>query len=262
MDSKLTPLHELIQSYYTKRIIERESCCSGGSCCSSPENPLLEQFAILPLEEQPASFGCGDPLTLAELQPGQIVLDLGSGTGYDCFLASNRVGSSGRVIGVDMTPQMILQATRTAQRLGLTNVEFRLGYLENLPFESDSVDVIISNCVINLTPDKPRVLGEAYRVLKPGGKLAITDVISQRELPSSLRENAEAWAACISGAITIKEWEQILSALGFQEIQISLNDPFISEPGTAILGEDDSIGITADPGHGVVSARICARKGK
>ncbi|PWH15890.1 MAG: arsenite S-adenosylmethyltransferase [Anaerolineae bacterium] len=225
MTSSPSPLHDQIQRYYTTRVLQKESCCSSSSCCSTRDAHPALPFAHLPAEEQPISFGCGDPLLIAELQPGQVVLDLGSGTGYDCFLAAKQVGESGKVIGVDMTPQMILQATQTAQRLGLSNVEFRLGYLENLPLDSNSVDVIISNCVINLTPDKPQVLSEAYRVLKPGGKLAITDVICLQPLSAELRQDLEAWAACIAGAITKDEFSQILAAVGFRDIQIVLSDP-------------------------------------
>ncbi|MCS6907192.1 MAG: arsenite methyltransferase [Anaerolineales bacterium] len=262
MTSTLSPLHDLIQSYYAKRVEQRESCCSSSSCCASADSLPLSPFESLPAEVQPISFGCGDPLTIADLQEGQVVLDLGSGTGYDCFLAAKRVGDSGKVIGVDMTPQMIQQATQTAQRLGLSNVEFRLGYLEDLPIDSNSVDVIISNCVINLAPDKHRVLCEAYRVLKPGGRLAVTDRVSLRPLPAALREDAEAWAACIAGAITKDEWAQILSAVGFKEIEITLSSSLETQPETVLEKGVRNAKSAREPLHFVVSARITAIKAK
>lgn len=262
MTSSPSPLHDLIQSYYTKRVQEKSNCCATSSCCSSIDSLPSSQFEGLPAEAQPISFGCGDPLTIADLQPGQIVLDLGSGTGYDCFLAAKQVDESGKVIGVDMTPQMIEQATQTAQRLGLSNVEFRLGYLENLPIDSNSVDVIISNCVINLAPDKYQVLSEAYRVLKPGGKLAVTDIVSLRPLPPALQADTEAWAACIAGAITKGEWMQILSAVGFKKIEITISEPLTNQPETELVEEMVNEKGASGPMHSVVSARITAIKGQ
>jgi len=257
MRSSPSQLHKQIQQYYTAKVLQKEACCSPSSCCSSAVTIPSLPFTSLPAEEQPLSFGCGDPLLLAELQPGQVVLDLGSGTGYDCFLAVDKVGESGKVIGIDMTPQMIHQATQTAQRLGLSNIEFRLGYLENLPIDSNSVDVIISNCVINLVPDKYRVLSEAFRVLKPGGKLAITDMVSLHPLPAKLQKDVEAWAACISGAITKDEFQQILSAVGFREVEIALSNPTLA---THQGFEDEGKDEITDYSQYVVSARIRARK--
>lgn len=253
-------IHELIQSYYTKRVQEKSSCCITSSCCSGADS-LPSRFEILPLGEQPISFGCGDPLTIADLQPGQIVLDLGSGTGYDCFLAGKQVGEHGKVIGVDMTPQMVRQANQTARRLGTSNVEFCLGYLENLPIQSNSVDVILSNCVINLAPDKYRVLSEAFRVLKPGGRFAVTDMVSLRPLPATIRQDAEAWAACIAGAITTDEWMQILSAVGFKKIEIALSESLANPLGTELSMKTINAKGAIEPVHSVVSARIIASKG-
>lgn len=253
-----SPIHDLIQSYYTKRVQDKSSCCLTSSCCSSVDS-LPSRFEILPLEEQPISFGCGDPLTIAELQPGQIVIDLGSGTGYDCFLASKQVGEHGKVIGVDMTPQMVRQATQTAQRLGISNVEFCLGYLEELPIKSNSVDVILSNCVINLAPDKDRVLSEAFRVLKPGGKFAVTDMVSLSPLPATIRQDEEAWAACIAGAITKDEWMRTLSAVGFKKIEITISES-LANPSETELSREEVKGASV-PVRLVVSARITASKG-
>ncbi len=179
MESSQSSLHEFIRSYYTERVQNRSSCCSSGSCCTSSEMSSTRLFDDLPLEEQPISFGCGDPLSFAELQTGQVVLDLGSGSGYDCFLASRQVGDSGRVIGVDMTPQMILQASQIAQRLNLSNVEFRLGTLENLPIESNSVDVILwgvrEQAIGNL--EFQRILEQTYPIGYHSGQITIYRVV-------------------------------------------------------------------------------------
>lgn len=260
MTKSPSPLHELIQAYYSKQLKQRESCCEKNTCCSNIDSLPTLPFDTLAVDDQPISFGCGDPLALADLQPGQVVLDLGSGTGYDCFMAATQVGESGKVIGVDMTPQMIQQAMQTAQRYRLSNVEFRLGYLEDLPVNSNSVDVIISNCVVNLVPDKHRVLSEAYRVLKPGGRLAITDMVSLHPLPAELRKDTEAWAACIAGAITKDDLTQILSSIGFREIEITLSLPLASQLSMVADDVDGQSPLPTDTSHLVVSARIRALK--
>lgn len=253
--------YQVIRDYYTEKVQQRETCCSGISCCSSAESGPQWAFDQLPAEKQPLSFGCGDPLSLAELQDGQIVLDLGSGTGYDCFLAAKHVGESGKVFGVDMTPQMIRQATQSANRLGLTNVTFLLGYLESLPLPSNCVDVIISNCVVNLSPQKQHILREAYRVLKPGGKLAITDMLSLQEVPPSLQKDAEVWAACLSGAITKDEWYKILLTVGFQGIEITFSNPPSANPNKNLKVLEEREMRLEDLYSLVVSARIRATKG-
>ena len=164
------------------------------------------------------SRGCGTPLEIARVQPGETVLDLGSGGGLDCFYASKMVGASGRVIGVDMTDEMLALANENAKKVGATNVEFRKGELENLPVENESVDVIISNCVINLSPDKERVFAEAFRVLKPGGRVAFSDIVARVEMPEFLRTNMGSWAACVSGAIQEKEYLAQMQAAGFIDV--------------------------------------------
>lgn len=178
-----------------------------------------EQLAAVPTPAAELSLGCGNPTALALLRPGETVLDIGSGGGIDAFYAAQRVGATGRVIGVDMTPAMIERATRTAAQIGLTNVEFRLGQAEALPVADATVDVILSNCVINLCEDKGRVFAEAYRVLKPGGQLAISDMVTDAALPASLRSNPSAWAGCISGALPEREYLALVAGAGFRDVQ-------------------------------------------
>ena len=169
-------------------------------------------------------LGCGNPHTIASLQPSEIVLDLGSGGGFDSFLAVNEVGESGIVIGVDMTPEMVSKARANADKAGHKNVDFRLGEIENLPVANDVVDVIISNCVINLSPEKSKVFQESYRVLKAGGRLAISDVVATAELPDKLKDDMALFTGCMSGASSIKEIEVMLKDAGFEAIAIKPND--------------------------------------
>jgi len=180
----------------------------------------LEELDSVP-ELSNMGLGCGNPLAIASLKPGETVLDLGSGGGFDCFLARAKVGSEGYVIGVDMTPDMISLARKNASEMGYENIEFRLGEIENLPVRDNSVDVIISNCVINLSPNKERVFKEAYRVLKNGGRLSISDIVITQELPSHIKEDLKFYSGCISGAATINYIEEILLKIGFSNISIS-----------------------------------------
>jgi arsenite methyltransferase len=167
-------------------------------------------------------LGCGNPAAIGKLKPAEVVLDLGSGAGFDCFLAAKQVGEKGHVIGVDMTPEMLARATENAEKIGLKNVEFRLGAIEHLPLPDNSVNVIISNCVINLSPEKRKVFTEAYRVLKPGGRLAISDVVATTVMPDRLREQAAMLTGCIAGAEPVERIEEILAEVGFEEIRIRL----------------------------------------
>ena len=204
---------------------------SDDSCCGPAEDP--ETFSMvsklyqdpdvaeLPDEVTDISLGCGDPVTLASLTPGQTVLDLGSGGGIDCFLAAKKVGPTGKVIGVDMTAAMIERARSNKDKLGAENVEFRLGEIEHLPVADNSVDVIISNCVVNLSPDKPQVFREAFRVLKPGGKLAVSDIVTDGPLPDAVKNSLSAWAGCIAGALDVKDYIGGIEAAGFTDVELT-----------------------------------------
>ncbi len=216
-----TPIHEAVREHYAERIKANASCCGSDSCCSTESNLYpAELLATLPDGESAVSYGCGDPITLASLQPGQTVLDLGSGAGLDAFFAARKVGETGKVIGVDMTPEMIERAKSSAKRLNIQNVEFRQGYLEDLPVESNSVDVIISNCVINLSPDKAKVFTEAFRVLKPGARLAVSDIVTDGPLPDAIKKSLSAWAGCVAGAVEAQEYVGMMQSVGFTEISI------------------------------------------
>ena len=219
-----------------------DSCgCSGTPCCTPSGSKALavserlgystKELEALPGESN-MGLGCGNPLAIASLKEGETVLDLGSGGGIDCFLASMKVGDTGLVIGVDMTPEMILKAGRGAVEGGFTNVEFRLGEIEHLPVADGTVDTIISNCVINLSPDKPQVLRETYRVLKSGGRLAISDVVTVRDLPASIKNDLDAYAGCVAGSVSVSLYEEMLKEAGFSEVKISINEAskaFINE---------------------------------
>ena len=216
-----TPIHEAVREHYAERIKNGSSCCGPSDCCSTDSNLYpADLLATLPEGESAVSYGCGDPITLASLQPGQTVLDLGSGAGLDCFFAAKKVGETGHVIGVDMTPQMIERARSSAKRLDIQNAEFRQGYLEDLPVESGTVDVIISNCVINLSPDKSKVFAEAFRVLKPGGKLAVSDIVTDGPLPEAIKKSLSAWAGCVAGAVEAGEYIGMMKEVGFSDISI------------------------------------------
>jgi arsenite methyltransferase len=207
--------------------VRGESSPCGEECCTFTSADALgysaEQSAIAP-EAANLGLGCGNPLAIASLQPGQIVLDLGSGAGLDCFLAAQAVGPSGRVIGVDMTHEMLAKARENAKKNGFSNVEFRLGEIEALPVADESVDVIISNCVINLSPEKARVFTEAFRVLKRGGRLAVADMVATAPLPDEVRGDWAAYTGCMAGASQISEIEEMLREAGFHKIKIAPKD--------------------------------------
>jgi len=258
-----TSIHETVREHYAERIKSSASCCGPSDCCST-ESKLypVELLATLPTDVSSTSYGCGDPITLAALQPGETVLDLGSGAGLDCLLAAQKVGPEGRVIGVDMTPEMIECAQANAKRVNASNVEFRQGYLEDLPVESSTVNVIISNCVINLSPDKVKVFKEAFRVLAPGGKLAVSDIVTDGPLPEPVRQSLSAWAGCVAGAVNAKEYIAMMEEVGFTNISVK---PvfFDKETVDAALAEMD-LDVTQYPREevykAVYSAKISAYK--
>ncbi len=222
------------------------SCCGPSDCGGDTQSNVAitdllydtPDVADLPFDVTGISLGCGDPVTLAELQSGQTVLDLGSGGGIDCFLAARQVGPAGRVIGVDMTADMIDKARANARKVQVENVEFRLGEIEHLPVADETVDVVISNCVINLSPDKPQAFREAYRVLRPGGRLTVSDIVTRVELPAEARHNLDSWAGCVAGAWVDKDYVAAIEEAGFEEVQIEakeLNEEVIAD-GVSQLG--------------------------
>ena len=211
--------------------------------------------------------GCGNPVALASLKEGETVLDLGSGAGLDCFLAGQKVGSTGNVIGVDMTPEMVARARRSAEKGGYINVEFRLGEIENLPVDDNSIDVVISNCVINLSPDKKKVFLEAFRVLKPGGRMMISDIVLTRELPATVKESVEGYHACVSGAMVRDEYLHCIETGGFQAIKVIDQTPFpfdllINESTAMAIFEEEKIAPTEakEIAETIVSLKVQAFK--
>lgn len=234
----------MVRERYAKTARTGSSCCGttqdqagelplvNSGCCGTSNRVedisgvigySMEQLQAVP-EGANLGLGCGNPQAIAALKPGETVLDLGSGGGFDCFLAARQVGESGQVIGVDMTPEMLARARHNAGKGGFANVEFRLGEIEHLPVADQTVDVIISNCVINLSPEKEQVFREAFRVLKPGGRLAISDMVTSLPLPEELKRDAALYAGCIAGAAPVAELKQMLEAAGFEQIEIAPKD--------------------------------------
>ncbi len=222
-------LRTKIRKAYGTIAKERTGCCSSSCCGDDPQKYAKslgyseKELEFIPAEANLA-LSCGNPTALAELRPGETVLDLGSGAGFDCFLAAGRVGLNGKVIGVDMTPEMIEKARTIAEKEKVDNVEFRLGEIENLPVADNSVDVVLSNCVINLSTDKTRVFREIYRVLKPGGRVAISDIALVRELPEKTRNLVEAYIGCIAGASLIEQYEKMVVSSGLGDVKLTPKD--------------------------------------
>jgi SAM-dependent methyltransferase len=226
---KKEEIKKVVREGYAQIAKQGSSCCQPvNSCCGSTDLAQKISKSIGYAEEEIKAvpeganleLGCGNPLAFASLREGEVVLDLGSGAGLDCFLAASKVGKNGRVIGVDMTPEMIEKARENARKGDYINVEFRLGEIENLPVADNSVDVVISNCVINLVPDKRRVFKEVFRALKPGGRLMISDLVLLRELPDVIKNSVEAYIGCLSGAMMRDEYIGAIEAAGFQEVRI------------------------------------------
>lgn len=242
-----------VRDAYAKVACGQDGCAVG--CCGSPgSGSLALGYTEADLSSVPdgadLGLGCGNPQAIAALQPGETVVDLGSGAGFDCFLAAKRVGRTGRVIGVDMTPEMVTKARDNARRVEATNVDFRLGEIEHLPVLDASVDAILSNCVINLSPDKGAVFREAFRVLKPGGRLAISDVIATKPMPPELAQSIQAYTGCVAGAADTPTLRRLLMDAGFEDVTIEVRE------GSGVIMEQ------CMPGSGdyVASALIEGRK--
>ncbi|MEJ5375313.1 MAG: arsenite methyltransferase [bacterium] len=243
-------IKEKVRQRYARVALGGASCCgTKGSCCEGGSVQAVSQLLGYSQEELSQvpeganlGLGCGNPVALASLKEGQTVLDLGSGAGFDCFLAARKVGPHGKVIGVDMTPEMIQKARKNAREGGFQNVEFRLGEIEHLPAPDNSVDVIISNCVINLATDKAQVFREAFRVLRPGGRLMVSDIVLEGELPESIRSSVAAYVGCVAGAMQKEDYLGAMEKAGFQDVRV------VEKTGFSIdyLSQDPTIAELAD----------------
>ncbi|MDP9378958.1 MAG: arsenite methyltransferase [Chloroflexota bacterium] len=258
-------VHDAVREKYAAaaRGVAGGSCCNGtDSCCEEADPVTSNLYAAGEVEGLPeaavsASLGCGNPTALTPLHEGEVVLDLGSGGGLDVLLSARRVGPAGKAYGLDMTDEMLELARSNAREAGVRNVEFLKGQIERIPLPDSSVDVVISNCVINLAPDKDEVLREAYRVLRPGGRFAVSDVIVQGELPVSLRRDMEAWAGCVAGALHEDEYRAKLEAAGFRDIQVEVTRVYSAEEA---LGRDCCGGSMDAEGGRLASAFIRATR--
>lgn len=257
-------MRELVKSAYAQVAKTGSSCCGPSECGPEATARKLgyDEADVAAGDGANLGLGCGNPTAVAELQPGEIVVDLGAGAGFDAILCARKVGPTGRVIGIDMTPEMLAKARGNATRLGLTQVEFREGVIEDLPLRDDLADVVISNCVINLSDDKPKALAEAFRVLKPGGRLRISDVATTRPISEAARKDAVAWTACLAGALTTAEYRQILERVGFEEVQLVTESNFgfnelVQGPDPIAQGVSPTLHAEADA---FVSVRVSATK--
>ncbi|HUR95488.1 MAG TPA: arsenite methyltransferase [Gemmatimonadales bacterium] len=245
-----------------------KSACCGGSCGGSVDDPITSNLytdaetAVLPAEAVLASLGCGNPTALAELHEGEVVLDLGSGGGIDVLLSAARVGASGKAYGLDMTDEMLALARENQRKARVTNAEFLKGDIEAIPLPDASVDVIISNCVVNLSGDKRRVITEAFRVLKPGGRFAVSDVVVRGEVPPEVRSSIELWVGCVAGALTEQEFRSLLEDAGFEAIGIEATRIYEFEDARTFLtgaGLDTEV-LAREVGGRVMGAFVRARK--
>lgn len=277
MENKAREIKKIVRDGYAKIAKKGGSCCSSNSCCGSGNlaqdigksvGYSSDEMNAVP-DGANLGLGCGNPVALASLKEGDVVLDLGSGAGFDAFLAAKRVGNAGRVIGVDMTEGMVEKARVNTKKGGYSNVEFRLGEIEDLPVEDNSIDVIISNCVINLSPDKKSVFEEAFRVLKPGGRLMVSDLVLVKALPKSIKDSMEAYVGCLAGAIFKKDYLNFIKAAGFGDIKI-LGEIFypveaMANDATAKVVKNSPIVTRSDLKgieHSVASIKISAEKEK
>jgi len=275
MATELTPdnLRETVRTKYAeraRRVVESEPATDDSGCCSGTcADPITSDLytaddaAAIPEDALKASLGCGNPTALASLQAGEVVLDLGSGGGIDVLLSAKRVGPAGFAYGLDMTDEMLALAEKNRAEQGATNVRFLKGHIEDVPLPDQMVDVVISNCVINLSADKARVLREAFRVLKPGGRFAVSDVVVQGELPEDVRQDMEAWVGCVAGALEEGEYRRLLAEAGFEDVDIEVTRVYdysqLAE--TARGGWDDAAGERfAASGGRLVSAFVRARR--
>jgi SAM-dependent methyltransferase len=239
----MSDLQEAIRDRYAAaaRSVGATGCCGPGACgCGDPISSNLYSAAeteTLPPDAVAASLGCGNPTALIPLEPGQVVLDLGSGGGIDVLLSARRVGPSGKVYGLDMTDEMLALAAENQRRAGATNVEFLKGTIEAIPLPDQSVDVIISNCVVNLSPDKEAVFREALRVLKPGGRFAVSDVVVVGDVPSEIRRSMELWVGCVAGALSDREYAELLTKAGFRDVDVEPWRSYRLEDARAFLSE-------------------------
>ncbi len=252
------------------------SCCGCGSSCCGSVSPAVqvskqigysdEDLKAVP-EGANLGLGCGNPVALASLKESETVLDLGSGAGFDCFLAAQKVGKNGKVIGIDMTPEMIGRARENARKGGYANVEFRLGEIENLPVSDSSIDIIISNCVINLSPEKNRVFTEAFRVLKPGGRIMVSDIVLLKPVPNAIMDSIEMYVSCIAGASLKTDYLQTIESAGFKNVKVIDETPFpveymISDPTVQNIVKNLEISpeTARDIASSIVSLKVAAAK--
>jgi arsenite methyltransferase len=267
-------IRKSVREGYAKIAETGGSCCGpSSSCCGSQGESMSRAVGYTEgeLKSVPGGadlgLGCGNPVAMASIKKGETVLDLGSGPGLDCFLASKRVGRTGRVIGVDMTPQMLDRARENARKGGYTNVEFRLGEIENLPAADNCADIVISNCVINLSTDKPRVFREAFRVLKPGGRLMVSDIVLLKNLPARVRNSVASYIGCLSGAMMKKAYLEAIRRAGFEKIEVPGEDSFpldliANDPSAKALMAEMKLSAREikEAGSSVLSIRVSAVK--
>jgi arsenite methyltransferase len=277
MEKEASEIKKIVKDGYAKIAKQNGSCCPTNSCCGNANLAQSisksigyseEEMRTVP-ENANLGLGCGNPVALASLKNGDVVLDLGSGAGFDVFLAAQRVGKIGRVIGVDMTAEMVEKAKTNAKKGGYSNVEFRLGEIEKLPVGDNSVDVIISNCVINLSPDKKSVFEEAFRVLKPGGRLMVSDLVLVKELPAIIKESVDAYVGCLAGAIFKKDYLSYIKGAGFDKIKV-VSETFyqveaMANDATAKVVKNSPIISSKnlkEVEHSVASIKVSAEKGR